>query len=226
LFLLINYYFYKKKSTLQINLSDIKNNRLIGYRAHSVMSPQCRINFPDRQILSGMKHSSVLLLLFHEDEETHIVFIKRCASDGAHSRQISFPGGASDESDKTQQDTAIRECREEIGVKAPIQVIRKLTDLYVPVSNFLIHPFVGFMKEKPNGFLPNPGEVDKIFTESVLNFTKQSFRDVYHFYQNGRPCNAPCFLSNGYAIWGATAMILNEFLGLIPKNFINLQQNI
>lgn len=222
--LLIIYYFYKKKSTLQINLSDIKNNRLNGFRAHSAMSPQCRLKFPDKSTSDKAKHSSVLLLLLKISDETHIVFIKRSDSGGVHSRQISFPGGAVEKSDNSLQETAIRECREETGIKMPVQIIRKLSDLYVPPSNFLIHPFVAYIDQNIEDFKANPLEVDKIFTENVLNFLKDDFRDVYHYYHNGKACSAPCFLSNGYAIWGATAMILNEFLQLIPKNFINLQK--
>lgn len=209
---------------MQINLSDIKNNRLIGYRAHSIMSPKCRLRLPDKLADTNARHSSVLLLLFHQKEETHIVFIKRTHSNGVHSRQISFPGGAVEKSDQGIKETAIRECREEIGTKGPIQIIRKLSDLYIPPSNFLVHPFVGFIDRSSEKFIPEPTEVDQIFTENVLNFLKPEFKDTYHYYRDGKSCNAPCFLSNGYAIWGATAMILNEFLSLIPENFINLHK--
>lgn len=209
---------------MRINLSDIESNRLIGYRAHHHMSPKCRIHLLDRLSSKNIRHSSVLLLLFNQKEETHLIFIKRAHSSGIHSRQISFPGGAFEKTDKNMKETAIRECREEIGIRAPIQIIRKLSDLYIPPSNFLVHPFVGFIDKQPERFIPNPTEVDQIFTENVLNFLKPEFKDTYHYHHDGKPCSTPCFISNGYAIWGATAMILNEFLSLFPKNFINLHK--
>lgn len=199
------------------NLSKIEHNILAGHRAHKEMSPPNRDKFIQLKIPKNAKHSSILILLYKKDKEIRTIFIKRAASQSVHSRQISFPGGEVELKDKNHASTAIRECREEIGINEQIKIIRKLSDLYVPVSNFIIHPFVGFTKNIEE-FKANKSEVDLIFTESINHFLSAENKDIYYYFNNGKTSHAPCFISNGYAIWGATAMILNEFLYLFAKN--------
>lgn len=198
------------------NLSKIENNILAGHCAHKEMCPQSRNKFIQIKIPANAKHSSILILLYQKDKEIRTVFIKRTASKSVHSRQISFPGGAMEPKDKDYATTAIRECREEIGVNKQIKIIRKLSDLYVPPSNFIVHPFVGFIKDIGE-FKANKSEVDLIFTESINHFLFEQNKDIYYYFNKGKASHAPCFISNGYAIWGATAMILNELLHLISK---------
>ena len=172
-------------------------------------------------IPSNAKLSAVMILLFKKDLVWHYCLIKRAENKGAHSGQFAFPGGSVDESDASLIHTAIRETKEEIGV--PIkeeQIIGALTPLYIPVSNYLVHPFlaycdapsqyelqieeVAFVKELELAHLLNP-----------LNKTKTSIhlRDAPH-----TQIDVPAYkISDTEVIWGATAMILAEFEVILSR---------
>jgi 8-oxo-dGTP pyrophosphatase MutT (NUDIX family) len=105
--------------------------------------------------------ASVLALFYPKNDEWHLVFIERAASHPGdrHAGQISFPGGKKEPQDQVLSDTALREAEEEIGVRASdIQLLGGLTDLYIPVSNFQVHPFVGWLDYTPE-FSPQESEV-------------------------------------------------------------------
>jgi 8-oxo-dGTP pyrophosphatase MutT (NUDIX family) len=172
-------------------------------------------------IPSNAKLSAVMILLFKKDLVWHYCLIKRAENKGAHSGQFAFPGGSVDESDASLIHTAIRETKEEIGV--PIkeeQIIGALTPLYIPVSNYLVHPFlaycdapsqyelqieeVAFVKELELAHLLNP-----------LNKTKTSIhlRDSPH-----TQIDLPAYkISDTELILGATAMILAEFEVILSR---------
>ena len=155
-----------------------------------------------------LKPSSVLLLLFPQDNELFVCLIKRPLTMKHHAGQVALPGGRI-EPGETSLETALRETREEIGI-APekIEILGALSELFVDVSGFLIHPFVGWLAEKPI-FKPNPAEVEK-----TLLFPLFQFRDKLDETEletvSGR-LKVPCFHYEGEIIWGATAMILSEF---------------
>ncbi|PKP03561.1 MAG: CoA pyrophosphatase [Bacteroidetes bacterium HGW-Bacteroidetes-6] len=195
----------------------LKSNPLPGEIAHRLMKPAGR-RLARAHAFANPVHSAVMLLLVESESgnDTSIVFIKRAISNGVHSGQIAFPGGRYELTDESFAQTALRETREETGIVAPVDIIGRLSDLFVPPSNYLIHPYVGIVRE-PVQFLPNEAEVQWLFTENILHFVSPFSRDTYYYYYAGESRQAPCFISNGYAIWGATAMILSEFL-LILQN--------
>jgi 8-oxo-dGTP pyrophosphatase MutT (NUDIX family) len=195
----------------------LKNNCLPSNKAHKLMKPDGRR--VDRGFLQSNPIQSAVLLLLIEGRKPNnhsLVFIKRALSNGVHSGQIAFPGGRFEEQDYSLEETALRETREETGIEAYIEIIGGLSKLYVPQSNFLIHPFVGVAKGSVV-FVPNKDEVQLVFTENLTHFVLPSSRDTYYNYRAGQIFRAPCFVSNGYAIWGATAMILNEFLVILQN---------
>ncbi|MBV2245544.1 MAG: CoA pyrophosphatase [Lentimicrobium sp.] len=159
--------------------------------------------------------SSVLVLLYREEDSVKLVFTKRCEYEGIHSGQVSFPGGKAEPEDSGLIDTALRETQEEIGLfSKDIDIIGKLSDLYVPPSNFIIRPFVGIYEGLPH-FIPNPEEVAEIFSvplSYLLHYGEQINHPVTM--SNGMKMQVPGFKFGHHLIWGATAMILSEFLTL------------
>ena len=131
-----------------------------------------------------------------------------------HAGQIALPGGRI-EKGETEIETALRETYEEIGIQLnQIEILGSLSELYVEVSQFQIHPFVGWLDEKPK-FNINRNEVEKIVLLPLASF-KSPFDEVELETISGK-LNVPCVKYNGEIIWGATAMILSEFLDLINQ---------
>ncbi len=171
----------------------------------------------------GARRSAVVIALFENGSSvdgSDVVFplIERQTDGSVHSGQISLPGGAWEEGDTFPEGTAVREADEEIGMDG-LEPIGRLTPLYVPPSNFTIHPIVAVARTT-KGFDPNPDEVARVIVAPVGDLSKLIVeRD---FVGNGGVLRtAPCFLVDDVVVWGATAMILSEFLELhadtVPK---------
>lgn len=157
--------------------------------------------------------AAVMALLYPAGMSLQLVFIKRNAYDGPHSAQISFPGGAREKGDHSLQDAAIRETREELGINSKMEVLGKLTPLYIPVSNFMVYPFVGWLYEAP-AFDPDPSEVQYVVEASLEDLLDPMNRDSETLFHHEMPIEAPFYRIGKEKIWGATAMILSELLQL------------
>ncbi|MCS7036187.1 MAG: CoA pyrophosphatase [Saprospiraceae bacterium] len=155
------------------------------------------------------------LLHRHDDGVWRTVLIRRTVNPrDQHSGQVSFPGGRWEEADGALVNVALREAEEEVGVPADaVEIIGRLTELYIPVSHFLVHPFVGVLRE-PVDFRPQAGEVEIILTPSLALLSAPESRKIIDI-PVGRGLtlrNTPYFDVEGHVVWGATAMILSEFL--------------
>lgn len=129
-----------------------------------------------------------------------------------HAGQIALPGGRI-EKGETALETALRETYEEIGIPSgQITILGSLSELYVPVSKFLIHPFVGWLKQKPK-FVINHNEVEKTVVFPLMRFSN-TFEEEELETVTGK-LKVPCIHFNGEIIWGATAMILSEFYDIL-----------
>ncbi len=196
-------------------LNKVDFSQLPGLNSHLTMAPDIR---KQDIIHSGRGQnpvqSSVLILLYPGwDNLPHIVFIQRPAYPGVHGGQISFPGGRYEEFDNDLKVTALRETYEEVGVSPDnIEVLGALTTLYIPPSNYIVSPFVGMMDFRPD-FVPDPKEVDEVLEIGLHDLLSPSSHQEVSI-QIGRPYKVPCFLVKGKTIWGATAMMLKEFLDL------------
>ncbi len=161
------------------------------------------------------KVACILNLLHWSDGHWRTVLIRRAAHPGdQHSGQISFPGGRWEPGDGDLENAALREAEEEIGVpRGQIRLAGRLTELYIPVSNFLVHPFVGVLSGPPI-FVPQPGEVAQILTPSLaaLQAPDAVKRGDVSVYEGFVLRNVPYFNVANHVVWGATAMILREFL--------------
>ncbi|HLP95958.1 MAG TPA: CoA pyrophosphatase [Saprospiraceae bacterium] len=180
--------------------------------AHRVEELQKRLNPPD-----NAKKGCVLLSLWQQDGHWRTALIRRTENPrDRHSGQISFPGGRHDETDESLQHTALREAREEIGIlPEQVEILGQLTELYIPVSNFSVYPFVGLLHEAPN-FQLQPGEVEQVFSPTLSHFQDPASRQTADVMVGGQLLvrEVPCFMVEERAVWGATAMIISEFLAL------------
>lgn len=161
------------------------------------------------------REAGVLILLYPYASKLHLALIRRREYPGVHSGQIALPGGRR-EAGESLQTTALRETKEEIGVSANnLKVIGQLSSLYTPPSNFCIYPFVAFSQIRPN-FHPEPREVAEVLEVSLTQLADPAVYkvEIWHFEKYGER-RIPLFDVEGHKIWGATAMILSEFLTLL-----------
>lgn len=162
--------------------------------------------------------SAVLILLYpNEQNQTSVLLIERMAYNGHHSGQIAFPGGKVEPGDIDLQATALREFFEETGSDAIPTVIGKLTPVYIPVSKFMVQPFVSYVEQKPN-FKASAYEVNELIEweiDYLLNpdIIKETTLEL----TPGLKLKTPYFDVKGKVLWGATAMMLNELKWVLSK---------
>ena len=198
-------------------------------KAHALMESSARKTTTSFQYKERKKTriAAVLMLLYpYLDEEGNQKFdwkmplVLRPQYEGVHNHggQIGLPGGGKEEQDENLMMTAIRETQEEIGVIVPkINILGSLSDLYIPPSDSLVTPFVGFLDAKPS-FIPDPKEVAKII-ETPLSFLQNPALRMQKeiILPNNVVLDVPYFSVNNETIWGATAMMLSELLHLIEE---------
>ena len=163
------------------------------------------------------KKSAVMILLFHENEKLKVVFIRRSFYVGIHAGQMAFPGGRFEESDKTVEETAFREIEEEIGItRNKIELLGRISDIYVPPSNFLISVFVGYLAAKPV-YNPDEREVAEIIEVDFDEFLKPENKTVksFHVPSANHSVTAPCYQTPQCDIWGASAMVMSELVDIL-----------
>lgn len=191
-------------------LNDDLNNGLPGFEAQKLMSPSIRDHALKTSDPSIARDSSVLLLFYLKDGQLHLPFIKRTTGNTSHSGQISLPGGKYEESDANRTITAVRETNEELGVDCKkIKILGFLTELYIPVSNFMVLPVLGYCEKRPD-FKLNEFEVEEIIEMPVAQLFAEDNISKFSIEKNGFKIHAPYFPANEHKIWGATAMILSE----------------
>jgi 8-oxo-dGTP pyrophosphatase MutT (NUDIX family) len=212
--------------TLTINsIQQALQGPLPGAMAQKKMAPAPHDSELSRwAIPATCRQAGVMLLLYPRrpaingngaGEELHLALIKRPDYPGVHSGQISFPGGRR-ENDEPLQTTALRETYEEIGIPAhQPQLIGRLSRLYTPPSNFCIDPFVSYLPHQP-AFIPDTREVAEVIEAPLRLFLDATLQqeEIWYFEKYGER-RVPFFNIFGHKVWGATAMILSEFLTLL-----------
>jgi 8-oxo-dGTP pyrophosphatase MutT (NUDIX family) len=162
--------------------------------------------------------AAALLLLYPSENDGRIAvpLTVRASGLARHAGQISLPGGAVDEGE-TLAETALREAAEEIGVDpAAVRVLGELTPVHVIVSGFTLHPVVAVTDARP-AFLAAPGEVEEILEVSLDDLRDASRIRVGTRLREGVAVEYPYFDLLGHQVWGATAMVLGEFICLIDE---------
>jgi len=203
---------------LKVEITDIierlriqLNNPLPGKAAQHKMIPLDRSLEPPPTNLN-INQAGVLLLLFPEDGKLKTVFIRRPSSMKNHADQMAFPGGRSELTDKDLRDTALREAVEEIGIiSEQVEIIGQLSPLYVNVSNFSIQPFIGWVAHMPV-FEIDKKEVTDIYIISIDDLLNPGSLQSQKVDTSLGLQEFPGYFVNDIFIWGATAMILSEFL--------------
>jgi 8-oxo-dGTP pyrophosphatase MutT (NUDIX family) len=171
-------------------------------------------NFSHKQ---APRPGGVVILLYEADEKIFFPIIKRAVYTGAHSGQVSLPGGKA-EAGETSLQAALRECEEEIGISpAQLRVIGSLTEFFVIPSNFIITPVVAVATGVP-AFRPDNFEVaDLLFADLVALIDDNAVSETEILAAGQFRLRAPHFAIGGEIVWGATAMMLNEFRTIVRE---------
>ena len=201
------------------NLDVVINTHLPGIEAQFKLAPKMRLEYNTKKNTANNPKIAAVLALFYPNQENKVSLLltKRAIYNGTHSGQISFPGGKVEISDLNLKETALRETFEEVGVtKKEINVIREITEVYIPPSNFSVTPFVGILNYKPV-FKVN-SEVAKIIEipfSDLLDDNNIASISITNSYM--KETSVPCFNFDGSIIWGATAMMLSEIKELLKN---------
>jgi 8-oxo-dGTP pyrophosphatase MutT (NUDIX family) len=202
------------------SIPKILSEPLLAELAHQIMVPPERADLMKNLNFEGKnsKQAAILMLLYPKNEKTHLVLIIRNSYPGVHSSQVAFPGGKVEQDDESIQHTALRETEEEIGIpKDKIAIIKAFTQVYIPPSNFMVFPFLGYSNEELH-FEPDPKEVASIielpiefFLDERLVVTKTMSTSY------SKNISVPAFKIQEHYVWGATAMILSELKEVLKK---------
>ena len=150
--------------------------------------------------------------------ETKFVLILRKTYKGVHSAQVAFPGGKLEAQDASLRDTALRETFEEVGVPIDtVQIVRSISQVYIPPSNFYVQPFIGFTQTTPQ-FIKQDDEVEALIEIDLEHFLdEQSLISKKVKTSYSIEVEVPAFKLNDYVVWGATAMMLSEIKDLLKQ---------
>jgi 8-oxo-dGTP pyrophosphatase MutT (NUDIX family) len=202
-----------------LSVSKIEKATLPAQASQFKMSPPFREQLIEKYKarIKDAKRAGVMALFYPDlTEETRLALILRNTYKGVHSAQIGFPGGKVEPSDDSLKETALRETYEEIGVPIQqIEVVKQLTEVYIPPSNFYVQPYMGISKQTPH-FIKQDAEVNEIVEVTLAHFLDDGVvtsHEVQTSYD--KKIEVPAFELNGHIVWGATAMMLSEIKDLL-----------
>lgn len=198
-------------------INDLKIGSLGGLEAQFLLAPKLRLQYDAQKIAANNPKRAGVLALFYPNmqQETTFLLTQRARYQGIHSAQISFPGGKLDLNDANLQETALRETHEEVGIDPKnIEIIRELTEVYIPPSNFLATPFLGFLNTKPTFKLNHEvAQTIEVLVSDLLD--EKNITSVILDTSYMKKVEVPCFKIQDFVIWGATAMMLSEIKELL-----------
>jgi len=202
------------------HLKDRLTGPLPGAAAHALLAPEPRRQWPVGFDPAGIREAAGLLLVFPIAGRPHIVLTLRAGTLGRHGGQVSLPGGVVEPNESFEQ-AALREAHEEVRLPAAeARVLGLLTPLDIPISGFRLHPVVAMMDRRPE-LTAADGEVAAILEVAVEDLLDQRQPVTIKRERDGRRIVVPALRTGGFEIWGATAMVLAEFLVLLdwrPEN--------
>jgi 8-oxo-dGTP pyrophosphatase MutT (NUDIX family) len=199
----------------------IENLELPGEAIQLKMAPMERLIELTKKARSQVNpRKAGVMVLFYPSEtaKTNLILILRKTYKGVHSAQVGFPGGKQEENDLSLEHAALRETEEEVGVhSASIMVLKKLTEIYIPPSNFFVQPYLGITPVTPK-FTLQEDEVETLIEVPLTHFMDDSILITETISTSyGKHINVPAYRLNGHIVWGATAMMLSEVRELLKQ---------
>lgn len=199
----------------------LRKIKLPGEEAHFKLAPMLRMReLENLNIEEKNPKTAAVMAVFYpgQQEETKFVLILRKTYRGVHSNQVGFPGGRVEPEDRDLAHTALRETEEEVGIpQHEVEVIKELTRLYIPPSNFWVHPFMGIMKKTPL-LIPQEEEVEAVLEINLFDFLNDSCLTTETLSTSyAKEIEVPAFILGGHIVWGATAMMLSEMKDILEQ---------
>jgi len=208
-------------SEFEKRIVKIRKMELPGEAIQFKMAPVERLKeLKEQAKLKKTARKAGVLALFYPSEtnETYLILILRKTYKGVHSAQVGFPGGKLELEDESLKETALRETEEEVGVsREVISVLKQLTEIYIPPSNFFVQPFIGITTTTPQ-FIPQDDEVEALIEVPLSLFMDDNTlvtKKITTSYATN--IDVPAFLLNDHVVWGATAMMLSEVRELLKQ---------
>ncbi|GAB3937892.1 NUDIX hydrolase [Larkinella terrae] len=207
---MLDYSFHSFANALRERLAE----PLPGPDAHLKMASRSRLRMA-MQPNERTRRSAVLIVFYPYQNSIYLPLILRPQYDGVHAGQMAFPGGRMERSDESLIRTALREAQEEVGIRVTdVTVLGKLTEIYIPPSNFFVQPVVGILPYRPD-FYPDPREVEHVVEVSLDELMDETIVGENAIEVRGVAIDAPFYQLQGFKVWGATAMMISELLTVI-----------
>ena len=187
---------------------------LPGSEAHLAtrIKTKSEVTFPNTQ--ETARPAAVLILLFPFEDEIQFFLTKRTEDVEHHKGQISLPGGIR-ENNESLNETALRETKEEVGIDSTKIIISgSLTPFFIPVTGYIVHPFIGWCKEKPSTKIHDV-EVNQLFSVSITELMDEKNLQTEQWNIRGYDAIVPYYNFEKCKVWGATAAILSEFKSIL-----------
>ena len=187
---------------------------LPGNEAHLTtrIKTKSEVTFPNTE--ETARPAAVLILLFPFEDEIQFFLTKRTEDVEHHKGQISLPGGIR-ENDESLNETALRETKEEVGIDSTKIIISgSLTPFFIPVTGYIVHPFIGWCKEKPSTKIHDV-EVNQLFSVSITELMDEKILQTEQWNIRGYDAIVPYYNFGKCKVWGATAAILSEFKSIL-----------
>jgi len=202
-------------------VSNLKKITLPGEEAHYKLAPLFRVQELEKKNgnVADAKNAGVLSVFYPSQENNvNFVLILRKTYKGVHSNQVGFPGGRVEKEDLNIEHTALRETEEEVGIpRSGIQILKQLTQIYIPPSNFWVFPFMGILNYTPS-LIPQEDEVEDVLEIDLDEFLSDSCLTTRKLSTSyAKNVDVPAFLLNGHVVWGATAMVLSEMKDVLKQ---------
>ncbi|HEY7169918.1 MAG TPA: CoA pyrophosphatase [Vicinamibacterales bacterium] len=195
-------------------LGEALRRPLPGPAAQALMAPRLPRSWPDGFNPARIRNAAGLLLVFADERRRAHILLTVRAETLRHPGQVSLPGGVV-EPGETFEQAALREAHEEVGLAGEgVAVAGALTPLDIPVSGFRLHPIVATLPFQP-ALSPSDGEVARIITPSIDELNEASCIAWQTRTRGEHTIEFPAFMLHDAEIWGATAMVLAEFLVLL-----------
>ena len=199
---------------IEENVRDALNRPLPGSDAHLAVAPRPRRGWHAGEIPPGARRAAALILLYPLAEQPHLLLTVRAGQLAQHAGQVSFPGGGL-QPNETVHEAALREAHEEVGVDPQqIRLIGALSPLYIPVSDFALHPVVGVTDRHP-ALRVAAAEVWRVLETPFAELLTTAGPHRGYRWHDDRRYQVPYFEVCGERVWGATAMVLAELIAMI-----------